>query len=337
MGLQIVSAIPAFLRFVATHWMTFSIIALIVLVGAALELAWVRRRRPTETAGNGITIGKAKAFDNRSLTLRVERLNAGLESLKVVNQNLTENLSTFQEQTSSEESQSLYLSSKGSGAQHGQDKDARRESNGEQQVRSATTSDALKSDFKPAMGLAASDVLSDRLNLASQIFNLQLLYERSLSDRMIRDQSRLQTVLGFQISITPPSGYEDCAAVAEVAVRMARATPAVVPVAAVGAQPLGSVPAGPPAPTAPITGPVPPAPLAVASPDSSTYVPVSLVALMPQEKTYNAESISSSERSIEGSAVARVLTMGFVGKRGTRRVFSFTATLTPWHSSATRA
>src|SRR6202000_3374701 len=64
--------------------------------------------------GNGIAIGLAKAFDSSSLTLRLQRLNAGLEALKVVNQNFTENLLTVQERTSSESTGSLLLKTKDS-------------------------------------------------------------------------------------------------------------------------------------------------------------------------------------------------------------------------------
>ena len=49
--------------------------------------------------------------------------------------------------------------------------------------------------------------------------------------------------------------------------------------------------------------------------------PISLVALMPQEKTYNAETVSASERSIGGSAVARVLTLNVSSKSGSRQLF----------------
>jgi len=72
------------------HW-----IALIIVVVPAALLAlvyglWIRSRRPPENIGNGIVVGLAKAFDNRSLALKIERLNAALETLKIVNQNVTE-------------------------------------------------------------------------------------------------------------------------------------------------------------------------------------------------------------------------------------------------------
>jgi hypothetical protein len=283
MGMSEALILPEIERFLSAHWLAFSIAAAAVAVCAGLEFWW-RRHSPADTNGNGITIGRAKAFDNRSLALRVERLSLGLETLKVVNQSVTEGLTAFQEQTSGETTQSLSLGVKDGGAKSEKETEAqKRGDKKEEKTDSSGAGDTTKADSKPKIGLAASDLLSDQLNLASQIFNLQLLYERSLSDRMIGDQSRLQTVLGFQVSITPPSGYEDCLAVAEVEVRL---------------RPAGAAAAG-----------------------AALPVPVSLVALMPQEKTYNAESISSSERSIGGSAVARVVTLGYSGKTGTRQLF----------------
>ena len=42
---------------------------------------------------------------------------------------------------------------------------------------------------------------------------------------------------------------------------------------------------------------------------------------MPREKTYNAEFISNSEHSIEGSAVVRVVTMGYTHKGKSQQLF----------------
>lgn len=292
--------LPELGRFLSAHWLALLVVAAAVAVCAGLEFWWIRSHYPADTNGNGITIGRAKAFDNRSLALRVERLSAGLETLKVVNQSVTEGLTAFQEQTSSERSQSLSIGVKNAGAKNEKETEAKTGGDKKEKTDSSGTNDAGEADSKPKMGLAASDLLNDQLNLASQIFNLQLLYERSLSDRMIGQESRLQTVLGFQVSITPPSGYEDCIAVAEVEVRV---------------KPDPAAPAN--AAAAPATNPVvTPAANAAAAPAA-----ISVVALMPQEKSYNAESISTSERSIGGSAVARVVTLGYSGKKGTRQLF----------------
>ncbi|HKG22236.1 MAG TPA: hypothetical protein VKC34_10075 [Blastocatellia bacterium] len=213
------------LEYLAAHWMALSISAVVILVAAYayLELRAVNRLGPKDTIGNGITIGRAKAFDNRSLALRIERLSAGLAALKVVNQSATENISVFQEQTSSESSRSLTLDVKSGPGTAGDDSSSRSK-DGDKDSKSGSASasptSSAKSDAKAATGLAASDILTDQLNLASQIVNLEMLYERSLSDRLINDRSRLQTVLGFQVSITPPAGFENCVAVAEAAVRV---------------------------------------------------------------------------------------------------------------------
>src|ERR1019366_467307 len=208
-------------RFVVAYRSDLVLSAAVAAVLALLYYVWRQGYIPQDSTGNGIVIGQAKAFDNRALSLRLERLNAALETLKVVNQNVTDSLSNFQGRTSNERSLTLKVAAKIAAA--GADGDGGEKN---KQEKNATDngntggSDAPRADFQPTFGQASGDVLNNQLNLASQIVNLQTLYERSLSDRMIGEQSRLQTVLGFQISITPPAGYEDCVAVAEVAVRM---------------------------------------------------------------------------------------------------------------------
>jgi len=208
------------LQFLSAHWLGL-LILIAVLAISALVQAWARYKYgPKDTIGNGITIGHAKAFDNRSLALRIERLSASLDQLKVVNQNVTENASTFQKQASTQATRSLALEVKSSLGKAGKDGSSKEKDSDKDAKSDTPAADAAKSESKPAVGLAASDILSDQLNLASQILNLETLYERSLTDRLINDSSRLQTVLGFQVSITPPSGCENSVAVTEVAVRM---------------------------------------------------------------------------------------------------------------------
>lgn len=270
-------------HWIAADWRDQVLITLIAAVSALLYALWARGGFPRDTTSNGIAIGKAKAFDNRSLSLRIERLSAGLETLKVLTQNVQDNLSAVQERTSSESSLSVSASVPAGvvgGAAEKKDKQGDGVAKGDEK---AGAGDKAGGDDK--LGMAASDVLTDQLNLASQIFNLQTLFERSLSDRIISEWDaaglpvsvpRMQTVLGFQVSITPSAGMEDCAAVVEIGVGAKYGLHA---------------------------------------------EPVSLVALMPQEKTYNAASISTSERSIGGSAVAKILNVNFGGKNRTRQYF----------------
>lgn len=240
-----------------------------VAIYTLVQTVMLRLRGPRDTVGNGIMIGNAKAFDNRTLTLRIERLSTGLAALKVVNQNVTDSLTSLQGEQSNQATRTLSLSLRpvpSTGATEA----------AKPKVQPAQADAKVQQSEEPrsAVGAAATDVLSDQLALASQIVNLETLYERSLTDRLFDETARLQTVLGFQVSITPPAGFEDAVAVAEVAVRVKEAAP-----------------------------------------DSA---PVSLVAQIPQEKTYNSQSVSRTSTSIEGSAVAQVVSLG-IGSKGEAR------------------
>ncbi len=253
-------------------------IVLIVLVGLAalygVIQCWVWLvYGPKDITGNGLTIGQAKAFDHRSLQLRIERLGASLAGLNVVSQKITENLATLQKHTSTKTSRTLTAELKGKPKKAVEESANATEEDKTTTSEAASTTETGESEARPAVALAASDVLSEQLNLASQILNLETLYERSLTDRLLDTKTRLQAVLGFQVSITPPRGCENAVAVVEVAVRMLNAHP------------------------------------------------VSLVALIPQEKTYNAQAVSTSAKSISGSAVASVLTLGVSSKGETRQLF----------------
>jgi len=75
--------------------------------------------------------------------------------------------------------------------------------------------------FKPNYGPNASDLLNDQINLSYQIFNLQMILERSLSDRLEPgasgdNKTRLQGVLGFNVTIDPPRTADDAVAVVEI-------------------------------------------------------------------------------------------------------------------------
>ena len=351
------------LNFITAHWIALlisaGVIVILLAVYAYFEIRAFRKNGPKDATGNGITVGNAKAFDNRSLALRIERLSASLANLKVVNQNVTENLANLQQQSSSEVTRSLTLDLKAVPAKAADKTDAAgktTDKEGDKTTKTATTTQSATAtaEAKPAVGLAAGDMLNDQLNLASQIMNLEMLYERSLTDRLIDGGARLQTVLGFQVSITPPAGYENCVAVVEVGVRMKHrmasgvvvaqdvaASPATTPtpeeavktpaaptteamkIPAAPTTEAAKVPAVPTTEAAKSPAPVQAIANTKAPPAARREVPspVSLVALIPQEKTYNAQSFSSSARSIGGSAVASVLTLGYTSKGESRQLF----------------
>ena len=276
------------INFITAHWIAFLasavVILVLLLIYAYFEIRAFLKDGPKDATGNGITVGKAKAFDNRTLDLRIERLSASLANLKVVNQNVTENLTNIQQQSSSEVSRSLTLDLKEVPVKVNDKPNTPGKTAESEPTTPAKTNQpsAATSEPKPAVGLAAGDMLNDQLNLASQILNLEMLYERSLTDRLIDGGVRLQTVLGFQVSITPPAGCENSVAVVEIGVRVKQDK---------------------------------------AAADVKVPSPVSLVALIPQEKTYNAQSYSDSARSIGGSAVASVLTLGYTSKGESRQLF----------------
>src|SRR5262249_45026937 len=98
-------------------------------------------------------------------------------------------------------------------------------------------------------GSNPSDLLSDQINLTYQVFNLRMLLERSITDRLLLDPNptsssgytRLQAVIGFDVTLDPPKEAKDSAAIVEVTVTV--------------------------------------------EPNANPSPKVSLVALMPQEKT----------------------------------------------------
>lgn len=202
------------------------VVALLVLAAAAyalLQSVAIRLWGPRDTLGNGIVIGAAKAFDNRTLALRIERLSASLAALQILNKNVADNLGALQGQTSSDTTRMLTVGAR-----------ALRQNPPAAPTKTSEAADASEPksvaahgkaagetpETVPPLRLAAGDLLTDQLALASQIVNLETLYERSLTDRLLGNATRLQTVLGFSVSIEPPAGYQDCVAIAEIAVRM---------------------------------------------------------------------------------------------------------------------
>ena len=263
----------------------FFIIAAIVVGGYALIAG---RKGPRDSSSNGITIGRAKQFDNRSLSLILEELNASLENLSVLNQSIASRADIFQEseETASSRSFSFGLSQTGEAKSGegttkrkaksaasdaeatGADKDTKRTSGAADPAKSKAPADADPPKFSPTFGMAAGDLLTDQVNLLYQIVNLRLLNERALSDRLRDGEGRLQAVLGFQVSINPPNFAHDCVAVAEIEL--------IVPHAA---------------------------------------EPISVVAMIPQEKTYNAATLSSSANSLYGSVVSSWRLGASVGRK----------------------
>ena len=224
------------ISFIQAHWQILLALLLILAIAAVAYINWQFSafdvHGPTDVTGNGITVGLAKAFDNRSLALRIERLSNSLAQMKVVDQKFTENVGKTQGSTVSTQTLTLDLkrtvtpTPAAAAATANQDKSQAAASAGDG-TKQNNPADASKQENKGEVALAASDILNEQLNLASQIMNLQTLYERSLTDRLLEGHARLQTVLGFQVSITPPAGFENCVAVVEVSVRLKEPLPVI--------------------------------------------------------------------------------------------------------------
>jgi hypothetical protein len=262
---------------------------------------------PTDRSGNGIAVGDAKAFDNRSLTLMLEQLNASLQAFNVVSQNVVENLGLVQGESSTETERAARIGWKWglssgpatavskepqNGTKAARPADDRAEAgktaaagSGGGADQTATESAGTKRPSDQAgkaraLGISAGDALTEQLNLAYQIFNLRILNERALSDRLYHSdnepqpQPRLQVVLGLQVSINPPDGMQDCAAIVEVGLKT-----------------------------------------------HGSEEPVSVVALIPQEKTYNSATLSTKAKSVDGSVVSTVVTVGGSRSRQTKDLY----------------
>jgi hypothetical protein len=259
--------------YLARHWLAVIIGGFVFLTIPLLaNWLWISTRPMKDGTGNGISIGRPKAFDNRSLTLKMDELKKSFEEFHPAIQTTAKNLEYFQEQSSLERDFLLNVATKAYANLPIAAKEAEKSASPEKRTESIP--DTKSGDFKPNLGISAGDALSDQLNLASQIVNLRTLYERSLSDRLFGAEPRLQVVLGFQISVAPPRGCENSVAIVEIAVRM-----------------------------------------------QGSQEPVSLVALMPQEKTYNSAAVSSTSKSLGGSAVTRVVTLGLGARGKTQHLF----------------
>ncbi|MBB5057415.1 hypothetical protein HDF16_002121 [Granulicella aggregans] len=237
---------------------------------------------------NGLSVGLPKAFDNRTLTLQLQKLKqqlsqqqtqngvfdfksvaAALNNLQGLSQRET---STAVSVTASPTPATSLTNTLNTGIVDANGNPLPNTTTTQNQVTNSSVTPAapafdsfaaLPAGFSPTFGSSPSDLLNDQMDLSYQIVNLQLLLDRALSDRIYPHsadgQTRLQTVLGFNVTLDPPRTANDAVAVVEVALDV----------------------------------------------DD-----VSLVALMPQEKTYNAAALSSKSNAYSGAAMAGAFQVG---------------------------
>jgi hypothetical protein len=205
---------------------------------------------------NGITVGQPKVYDNQSLAIMLDQLNTRLQQISVVDQqSLQKSFGLIQGSQQQDTSRSFNVSVSPPAAAANSPSS------------SGNTSSPLPDliaapSYKPDYGESPGDLLSDQVDLSYQIFNLRMLLERSLTDRLKDGHPRRQAVVSFNISLDPPRNARDASAYVEITVRAGNG-------------------------------------------------PVALVASMPQEKTYNATALSSSSTAFGGSAVAKIITVGY--------------------------
>jgi hypothetical protein len=152
----------------------------------------------------GITVGQPKLYDNQSLSIMLDQLNTQLSQVRAIDQSsLVKALGLVQGSAQQDVSSELSLSVATPAAS----------------TSSANTAlpDLLSApSYKPDYGESSLDLLSDQVDLSYQIFNLRMLLERSVTDRLQDGQPRRQAVVSFNITLDPPKDAADAAAYVEI-------------------------------------------------------------------------------------------------------------------------
>jgi hypothetical protein len=178
----------------------------------------------TYAQSNGITIGQPKVYDNQSLTIMLDQLNARLGQVQAIDQ---QSLVKALGQTQGSEQQDV---SRGFTASVSPPAAAGTASTN---TASPALPELLASPaYKPDYGENSLDLLSDQVDLTYQIFNLRMLLERSVTDRLKDGQPRRQAVVSFNIALDPPKNAMDAAAYVEITLTSAQG-----PVSLVAAMP----------------------------------------------------------------------------------------------------
>jgi hypothetical protein len=189
---------------------------------------------PAKVPYNGISIGAPKSFDNRSLTLMIESLSETLRGMNLIDPKaVSAAFGLYQGSQTTEVNRSLTLVTPPVPGRTITDKPLATNPTEARDVTTTTTVAARDpivpvapesltgpADFKPSFGTSPGDLLGDQVNVMYQIFNLRMLQERALSDRIHDRAPRLQTVLGFNVSLDPPRTAENAAAIVEVEVSL---------------------------------------------------------------------------------------------------------------------
>ncbi len=285
----------------ATHlkrWIQIAFLLVVLVQISTSESAKDRKGTKDKNVAppNGISVGKPKVFDNRTLTLMLESLSQTLQSMQtqfVDQKSVAAALANIQGFRSTETASNFAIntlpipgltqevvkntgnvdSSGNSLPDTSKTTTTTTQSGLTPQAPSLDNAPAF-SGFTPNYGESASDLFSDQVNLSYQVFNLRMILERSLSDRLQDHNARLQAVLGFNITLDPPRTANDAVAVVEITLKAQNGD-------------------------------------------------LSLVALMPQEKTYNSAALSTKSNAFGGSAVLKVVQVGYSQRRRGQTFYLF--------------
>jgi hypothetical protein len=147
------------------------------------------------------------------------------------------------------------------------------------------TSPAASTALPTTFSVAASEILNEQVQLSTEIANLTLLLDGSLSDRVVTSPEkqtfvRPRLTIGFPIQLTPDRRFTNAVAVVEVEV---------------------------------VTDPK--------NDFSGTHERPAVTALLPREKTYNVAAIKDSNVSLGAGIVTQVATVGVSLLRGTKSYY----------------
>ncbi len=186
----------------------FNIVKQIALVSGLIVVCFIltvhsqpcSNNRQNSGAGvcNGIGVSEPKVFDNRSLMIMLEELDRQLQSIRVIDQTtLNANLGLAQGAQSRDVARSLEF---GTIPIPGVTTKQTLNGSGELTVseqnttqpglagKTPTLPDLITSpSYQPRFGINSEDLLTQQIDLTYKIFNLRMLLERSISDRLRTD------------------------------------------------------------------------------------------------------------------------------------------------------
>jgi hypothetical protein len=160
---------------------------------------------PVHAQTAGITVGQPKVYDNQSLTIMLDQLNTQLSQVRAV------------DQSSLQKALGLIQGSQEQDVASGLTASASSPATGASPSAGSALPDLLPApSYKPDYGENSLDLLSDQVDLSYQIFNLRMLLERSVTDRLQDGQPRRQAVISFNITLDPPKDMAGAAAYVEI-------------------------------------------------------------------------------------------------------------------------